>query len=207
MLLRIILKKGEDLEAINNPEDESAGKRIVPFSREIYIEKDDFQENPHKKFKRLRPDGEVRLRYAYILKCNEVIKDENGEVVELHCTYDHETKSGTGGTARKGLGTIHWVSIEDAIDAEIRLYDRLFTDPDPDGKKDGTTFLDYLNPNSLEIVSNAKLEPSLKDSKIGEKFQFERLGYFCVDKDSKEEKPVFNRTVTLRDTWAKVQSK
>ena len=197
--------KVEELEAINNPEDESAGSRTVPFSRELFIEQDDFQEEPHRKFFRLKPGGEVRLRYAYIIKCEEVIKDEEGNFVELRCTFDPETKSGSGTVQRKVKGTIHWVSAKHAIDAEVRLYDRLFTDADPDGKKDGTTFLDYLNPDSLEIINNAKLEPGLAESQVGDRLQFERLGYFCVDQDSDSDKKVFNRTVTLRDTWSKVQ--
>ena len=197
----------EELEAVNNPEDESSGKRNVPFGRELYIEQDDFQEEPHKKFFRLKPGGEVRLRYAYIIKCEEVIKDDDGNIKELHCTYDPDTKSGSGTVQRKVKGTIHWVSAKHAIDAEVRLYDRLFTDSDPDGKKDGTTFLDYINPHSLDVINNAKLEPSLSSSQKGDRFQFERLGYFCVDQDSKNEKLVFNRTVTLKDTWAKMQNK
>lgn len=197
----------EELEAINNPEDESAGKRLIPFSKEIFIERDDFQEIPHKKFFRLQPGGEVRLRYAYIIKCEEIVKDDTGNIIELKCTYDPETKSGIGTSQKKVKGTIHWVSAKHAVEAEVRLYDRLFTDPDPDGKKDGTNFMDYLNPNSLELIKNAKLEPDLLKAKIGDIFQFERMGYFCVDRDSNKNKFVFNRTVTLKDTWAKVQNK
>lgn len=194
----------EQMEAINNPEDESAGKRIVPFSGEIYIERTDFMEDPPKKFFRLKPGGEVRLRYAYIIQCEEVIKDTDGNVIELRCTYDQETKSGSDKSGKKVKGTIHWVSAEHAIDAEVRLYDRLFTVQDPDGDK-SKDYKEFLNPDSLEIVNDAKLEPSLKIAKPMERFQFERLGYFCVDKDSVSDKPVFNRTVTLRDTWAKIE--
>ncbi len=199
--------KEETLEAVNNPEDESAGKREIPFSRELYIEEHDFQENPHRKFFRLAPGREVRLRYAYIIKCEEVIKDENGNVVELLCTYDPETKSGTGTAQRKVKGTIHWVTRKDSIDAEVRLYDRLFTAENPDGDKE-KDFKEFLNPDSLEILTGCKLEPSLAEAKPGDKFQFERNGYFCVDtKYTTEEKLVFNRTVTLRDTWAKIARK
>ena len=197
--------KVEDLDAINNPEDESAGKRKLPFTAELYIEATDFQEIPHKKFFRLSPGKEVRLRYAYIIKCEEVIKDENGNITELHCTYDPDTKSGSGKSTKKVKGTIHWVSTKHAIEAEVRLYDRLFNHPAPDEDKD-VNFLEHLNPNSLEILTGCKLEPSLQTAKPGERFQFERLGYFCVDtKYTSEEKLVFNRTVTLRDSWAKIQ--
>jgi glutaminyl-tRNA synthetase len=198
--------KVEELEAVNNPEDESMGKRKIPFSREIYIEQDDFMENPPKKFFRLSPGNEVRLRYAYIIKCEEVIKDENGNVIELKCSYDPETKSGSSGQ-RKVKGTIHWVSGSHAFNAEVRLYDRLFSaeDPEADPEKD---FREFINPHSLEVIKSAKLEPGLKESKPGERFQFERLGYFCVDlRDSKPGSPVFNRTVTLRDTWAKIEKR
>ncbi len=199
--------KTEMLPAVNNPEDESMGTREVPFTRELWIERDDFQEVPHKKFHRLAPGREVRLRYAYIIKCEEVIKDENGEVVELRCTYDPDTKSGSGKSKKKVKGTIHWVSIPHAIDAEARLYDRLFNVENPEGDKE-KDFKEFLNPNSLEIIENAKLEPFLKDAKPGDRFQFERKGYFCVDtKYTTEEKLVFNRTVTLRDTWAKIAKK
>jgi glutaminyl-tRNA synthetase len=191
----------EELEAVNNPENPDAGKRKVPFSRELFIEQSDFMENPPKGFHRLILGGEVRLRYAYIIKCEEVIKSEKGEIIELHCSYDPETKSGTGTSNKKVKGTIHWVSAKHAIDAEIRLYDRLFTVEDPVSKEN---WLEYINPNSLEIISHAKLEPSLKLAKKGERFQFERNGYFCVDtKDTSTEKLVFNRTVTLKDSWIK----
>ncbi len=197
--------KTEDLEAVNNPEDETMGKRIVPFSKEIYIEETDFMENPSKKYYRLSPGNEVRLRYAYIIKCEEVIKNDSGDVIELRCTYDPDTKSGTGKSQKKVKGTIHWVSAKHAINAEVRLYDRLFTveDPASDKEKD---YRELLNPKSLEVVNNAKLEPFLKDSKPGDRVQFERQGYFCVDtKLSTNENLVFNRTVTLRDTWAKIE--
>jgi glutaminyl-tRNA synthetase len=197
--------KTEELEAVNNPEDETMGKRIVTFSKEILIEQDDFMENPAKKFFRLSPDNEVRLRYAYIIKCGEVIKDSQGNIIELKCTYDPETKSGSAQSNRKVKGTIHWVSAQHAIDAEVRLYDRLFTVEDPEADEE-RTFVDHINPDSLEIIKNAKMEPFLKQAEKGDRFQFERLGYFCVDsKDSREENLVFNRTVTLRDTWAKIE--
>ncbi len=195
----------EDLDAINNPEDLSAGTHKIPFAREIYIEQNDFMENPPKKFFRLIPEGEVRLRYAYIIKCEDVVKNDKGEVIELHCTYDPDTKSGSGKSDKKVKGTIHWVSARHAIDAEVRLYDRLFTVEDPTGdkKKD---YREFINPNSLEVIPNAKVEPSLKNAKPLDRFQFERLGYFCVDnKYTTLEKIVFNRTVTLKDTWAKIE--
>ena len=196
----------EELEAINNPQDEKMGTRNVPFTREIYIEQDDFQEIPHKKFHRLSPGQEVRLRYAYIIKCENVIKDENGNITELHCTFDPETKSGAGKSDKKVKGTIHWVSAKHAIEAEVRLYDRLFSVefPEEDKEKD---FIEFLNPNSLTILKNCKLEPSLRNTKLGENFQFERNGYFCLDKDSTNDNLVFNRTVTLKDSWTKLISK
>ena len=197
----------EELEAINNPEDPNAGKRILPFSNELYIESTDFMEVPPKGFHRLVPGGEVRLRYAYIIKCEEVIKDESGNVIELHCTYDIDTKSGVGTSTKKVKGTIHWVSAGHAIDAEIRLYDRLFNVEDPASEKD-KDYLELLNPNSLVVLEGAKLEPLLKDAKVGEHYQFERTGYFCVDsKYSSGQKLVFNRTVTLRDSWTKKEGK
>jgi len=196
----------EELEAINNPEDHSMGTRKIPFSKEIYIERDDFREVPPSKFHRLSPGKEVRLRYAYIISCDEVIKDEKtGEIIELRCTYFPDTKSGSGTSLKKAKGTIHWVSAKDAFNAEVRLYDRLFSVEDPEGEE-GKDFVEFLNPHSLEIVSNCKLEPSLKNALPGEKFQFERLGYFCVDtKYSNQGSPVFNRIVTLRDSWAKIE--
>jgi glutaminyl-tRNA synthetase len=187
--------------AINNPEDESAGKREIPFAREIYIERDDFMETPPKKFFRLTPGAEVRLRYAYIIKCERVVKDASGEIVELRCTADLESLDG-GTAARRVKGTIHWVSAADAVNAEVRLYDRLFTSEDPgEGDRDPLT---DLNPNSLERLTAAKVEPSLAHAPAGTRFQFERQGYFCVDPDSRPGAPVFNRTVTLKDTWARI---
>lgn len=197
----------EYLDAINNPEDKSMGSRKIPFSKEIYIERSDFMEDPPKGFHRLVPGGEVRLRYAYIIKCEEVIKNDAGEVVQLNCSYDPETKSGTGTSNKKVKGTIHWVSVNHAVDCEVRLYDRLFTVEDPAGEKE-KDYKDLINPNSLLIIPNAKIEPFVKSSKPGDKFQFERQGYFCVDtKYTTKEKLVFNRTVTLKDTWAKTVSK
>lgn len=194
----------DELDAINNPEDEAAGKRKVPFSRELYIERNDFMEDAPKKFFRLAPGREVRLRYAYFVTCQEVIKDDNGNIVEIHCTYDPETRGGNAPDGRKVKGTIHWVSAKHAYKAEVRLYDHLFVKRNPDKAEDGKTYLDNLNTESLKVLKEAYLEPSLKDVKAGYKCQFERLGYFCADiKDSKEGSPVFNRIVTLRDTWAK----
>src|SRR5688572_18212404 len=199
--------KIEELEAVNNPEDPNAGSRKVPFSRVVYIERDDFMENPPKKFFRLSPGGEVRLRYAYIIKCEQVIKDAAGEIAELHCTIDPDSKAGGATSGRKIKGTIHWVSAEHAVNAEVRLYDRLFTVEEPDGDKEGRDFTTFINPNSLEVV-NAKLERSLGDAKGGSQFQVERMGYFFADpKDSAASKPVFNRTVTLKDAWAKIEAK
>ena len=195
----------EQLEAINNPEDASAGTRQVPFSRVIYIERDDFMENPPKQFFRLSPGREVRLRYAYFIKCADVFRDEKGEVVELRCTYDPATRGGDSPPdGRKVKATLHWVSAAHAIDAEVRLYDKLLNRADPSEEKDGSTFKDFINPDSLEVIESAKLEPSLAGAPAGSRFQFERLGYFCVDPDSTPDKMVFDRTVTLRDTWAKV---
>jgi glutaminyl-tRNA synthetase len=192
--------QSETLSAVNNPENELDGKRNIPFSREIFIEKDDFMEDPPKKFFRLSPGREVRLRYAYFITCEEVVKDSEGNITELHCKYDPNTKGGNSPDGRKVKATLHWVSASDSIDAEIRKYDRLFKTAEPD-KNDN--FMDEINPNSLEILSNCKLEPSLKDAKVGEAIQFERLGYFCKDPDSKENL-IFNRTVPLRDSWAKI---
>jgi glutaminyl-tRNA synthetase len=211
--LKVILdnypeNKVEELEAVNNPEDPSAGMRKVPFSREFYIEHDDFREEPPKGFFRLSPGKEVRLRYAYIIKCEKVVKDEKtGEIVELHCTYDPETKSGSSGADRKVKATLHWVSANHAIDAEVRLYEHLFTRQDPDNVPEGSDFTIYLNPKSLEVLKSCKLEPSLANAKPKDQCQFERLGYFCVDLDSTKEKPILNRTVTLRDEWAKMEKK
>ncbi len=192
----------EDIEAVNNPEDESMGKRMVPFGRELFIEREDFMEDAPKKFFRLAPGREVRLRYGYYITCNDVIKDTAGNIIELHCTYDPETKGGQSPDGRKIQGTIHWVSAEKAIDIEVRIYDRLFTDEAPDGHKD-VDFKEFLNPDSLEVLSHCKAELYLKNAEKGDKFQFERKGYFCVDLDSTAEKLVFNRTVPLKDSWTK----
>lgn len=204
--LKVVLtnvNEEEDLEAINNPEDPNAGTRKIKFTKEIFIEQSDFMENPPKGFHRLVPGGEVRLRYAYIIKCDEVIKNENGEIVELHCSIDPDTKSGVGKSTKKVKGTIHWVSSKYAFDAEVRLYDRLFTIENPGSEEN---WLDYFNPNSLQVIKNAKLEPSLKEAKPLDRFQFERLGYFCVDtKNTTKEKLVFNRTATLKDSWKQVK--
>jgi glutaminyl-tRNA synthetase len=194
----------EQLDAVNNPEDPDAGTRPAPFSRELYIERDDFMEDPPKKFYRLAPGREVRLRYAYYLKCVEVIKDDQGEVVELRCTYDPETKGGYAPDGRKVKATLHWVSAPHSQPATVRLYDRLFKAPEP-GAETGN-FLDDLNPDSLETVATCRVEPSLAAAQPGESFQFERLGYFCVDPDSRPDHLVFNRTVTLKDPWAKMKS-
>jgi len=200
--------KTEELPALNNPEDESAGTRLIPFSREIYIEQDDFREIPPPKYHRLSPGKEVRLRAAYIIKCEDVVKDGEGNVVELRCTYDPETKSGGAAAGRKVKGTIHWVSVPHAVDAEVWLYDRLFLKEDPNEVTEGDSFLSNLNPDSLEIVSRCKIEPMLGTAKPGSRFQFERVGYFCADPARTESgAPIFNRTVTLKDTWAKIEQK
>jgi len=196
----------EELEAVNNPEDPSTGMRKIPFSRVLYIEQDDFREEPPKKFFRLAPGREVRLKHAYIIKCENVVKDDKtGEVVELHCTYDPETKSGGAQASRKVKGTLHWVSAEQAGEAEARLYDHLFVKADPDEVDEGSDFLANLNPNSLEALTSCKVEPSLASAKPGDRYQFLRLGYFCVDPDSSNERLVFNRTVSLYDSWAKIE--
>ena len=197
----------ENLTAINNPEDESAGTRLVPFSREIYIERDDFMENPPKKYFRLAPGQEVRLRYAYFIKCEEVIKDTEGNIVELHCSYDPASKGGNSPDGRKVKGTIHWVSAQHAVDAEVRLFDRLFSKENPEDVEEGQTFLDNINPDSLQVLQNCKLEPELAKAQVMDKMQFERLGYFCVDKDSTPEHLVFNRSCTLKDSWSKESKK
>ncbi len=197
----------EEMDAVNNPEDPSAGTRKAPFSRVLYIEQDDFREEPPKGYFRLSPGKEVRLRYAYFITAKSVIKNERGEVVEVHCTYDPATRGGNAPDGRKVKSTIHWVSAAHAIQAEVRLYDNLFSNPDPNDVPEGKDFTANLNPNSLEIVSDARLEPSLANANAGERYQFERLGYFCVDPDSAPGKPVFNRTVALKDTWAKVEKK
>ncbi|MCS6937546.1 MAG: glutamine--tRNA ligase/YqeY domain fusion protein [Candidatus Bipolaricaulota bacterium] len=197
----------EWLEAINNPEDPSAGTRKIPFSKVLYIERDDFMENPPKDFYRLAPGREVRLRYAYFIKCVDVIKDAQGNVIELRCTYDPATRGGEAPDGRKVKATIHWVSAQHAIEAEVRLYDKLFTKPDPLDVPEGHDWKENINPNSLVVLTNCKLEPSLADAKVGDRFQFERKGYFCVDPDSTPERLVFNRTVTLKGEWEKVQKR
>jgi glutaminyl-tRNA synthetase len=197
----------EEMDAVNNPEDASAGTRKVPFSRVLYIEQDDFREDPPKGYFRLSPGREVRLRYGYFITCKSVTKNEKGEVVEVHCTYDPATHGGNAPDGRKVKSTIHWVSAANAVDAEVRIYETLFTKENPDDVEEGQDFTANLNPNSLEVITQAKLEPSLANAAAGSRYQFERLGYFCVDPDSKPGKPVFNRTVALKDTWAKVERK
>ena len=197
----------EELEAINNPEDPSMGVRTVPFSRELYIERDDFLEDPPKQYFRLAPGREVRLRYGYYVKCVDVVKDPHtGEIQEIHCTYDPATRGGWSPDGRKVKGTIHWVSARHALKAQVRLYDRLFIKENPNDTEPGKTFLDYLNPNSLQVLDECRVEPSLRDAPLGRQYQFERLGYFCVDsRDSSPDRLVFNRIVSLKDTWAKIQ--
>ena len=199
--------KEEVAEVQNNPEDPSAGMRQVPFSREIYIEQDDFREVPPPKYYRLSPGKEVRLRNAYFVTAKSVVKDASGNIVEVHCTYDPASRGGNSPDGRKVKSTMHWVSAAHAIAAEIRIYDKLFTKPDPGDVAEGGSFLDNLNPNSLEVISDAKLEPSLADAKLGDPFQFERVGYFCLDPDSRPGRLVFNRTLPLKDTWAKIEKK
>ena len=195
----------EELEAVNNPEDPEAGTRKIPFSRELYIEQEDFQEEPHRKFFRLAPGREVRLKHAYIIKCEEIVKDEMGNILEIHCSYDPQTKSGGAQSNRKVKGTLHWVSVAHSIEAEVRLYDRLFAKANPNDVEEGADFKSNLNPQSLEIIS-ARVEPRLSKAQPGDRFQFLRRGYFCVDiKDSTTEKLVFNRTVPLRDSWARIE--
>jgi glutaminyl-tRNA synthetase len=197
----------EEMDAVNNPEDESAGTRKVPFSKVLYIEQDDFREDPPKQYYRLSPGREVRLRYAYLVTCTSVVKDEKGEVVEVHCTYDPATRGGNTPDGRKVKSTIHWVSAQHAVDGEARLYENLFVKENPGETEPGQDFTANLNQHSLEVISDAKLEPSLRDVSTGSFYQFERLGYFAVDSDSAPGKPVFNRTVALRDTWAKIEKK
>jgi glutaminyl-tRNA synthetase len=197
----------EDVDVINNPEDPSAGTRKVPFSRVLYIEQDDFREDPPKKFFRLSPGKEVRLRCAYFITCQEVVKDPSGEIIELRCTYDPATHGGDAPDGRRVKATMHWVSAAHARPAEVRLYDRLFSVEDPEREDDGRTFVDYLNPNSLEILQDCRIEPSLAAAAVSARFQFERLGYFSVDPDSRPDMPVFNRIVSLRDTWAKIEQR
>jgi glutaminyl-tRNA synthetase len=197
----------DEVDAVNNPEDESAGKRKVPFSKVLYIEQDDFREDPPKQYYRLSPGREVRLRYGYFITAKMVVKNDKGEVIEVHCTYDPATRGGNAPDGRKVKSTIHWVSAAHAIDAEVRLYDKLFTVEDPDQVAEGQEFTANLNPNSLEVITQAKLEPSLANAQVEGRYQFERLGYFCVDPDSRPGRQVFNRTVALKDTWAKVEKK
>jgi len=196
----------EMLPAMNHPNNPELGVREIPFGREIFIERDDFMEDPPRKFFRLRPGGEVRLRYAYIIKCVDVIKNDAGEILEVHCTYDPDTKSGRPGADRKVKGTIHWVSADESVTVEVRLFDRMFTLANPDANHEGKTVADFLNPDSLNVVSEARVEPALVGMEPGTHVQFERLGYFLIDtKDSQPGQPVFNRVVTLRDSWAKIE--
>jgi glutaminyl-tRNA synthetase len=197
----------EEVEAVNNPEDESAGKRKVPFSKVLYIEQDDFREDPPKQYYRLSPGREVRLRYGYFITAKSVVKNDSGEVVEVHCTYDPATRGGNAPDGRKVKSTIHWVSAAHAVDAEVRIYDKLFTKEDPNQVEEGQEFTANLNPVSLEVIAQAKLEPSLGNAPIGGRYQFERLGYFCADPDSKPGHLVFNRTVALKDAWARIEKK
>jgi len=199
--------KSEEMDAVNNPEDETAGTRKVPFSRELYIEQDDFREIPPPKYFRLSPGKEVRLRYGYFITCQSVVKNAAGEVVEVHCTYDPATRGGNSPDGRKVKSTIHWVSAKHAVDAEVRVYEHLFTKENPDDVEEGQDFTANLNQHSLEVIAQAKVEPSLANAAAGTRYQFERLGYFAVDRDSKPGKPVFNRTVALKDAWAKVEKK
>jgi len=199
--------KVDEMKAINNPEDESMGTRKVPFSRVLYIEQDDFMENPPKNFYRLAPGREVRLRYAYFIKCENVVKDAQGNIVELHCTYDPATYGGDAPDGRKVKATLHWVSAAHALEAEVRLYDHLFAKQSPEDVNEGEDFLTNLNPNSLEVLQGCKVERFVKDAPVGTRYQFERQGYFCIDEDSVPDKLVFNRTVALKDTWAKVQKR
>jgi glutaminyl-tRNA synthetase len=198
----------EEMDAVNNPEDPNAGTRKVPFSRDLYIEQDDFREDPPKQYYRLSPGKEVRLRYAYFVTCTSVVKNDKGEVIEVHCTYDPLTRGGNNPPdGRKVKSTIHWVSATHALDAEVRMYDNLFTKEDPNQAEAGQPFSVNLNPNSLEVLPQAKVEPTLANALPGDRYQFERLGYFCVDPDSEPGKRVFNRTVALKDTWARIEKK
>jgi len=197
----------EMLDAVNNPEDESAGTRQVPFSRELYIEQEDFMEVPAPKYFRLAPGREVRLMGAYYVTCVDVVKDAAGNIVELHCTYDPDSRGGSTPDGRKVKGTIHWVSAAHATDAEVRLYDYLFTNPDPEDVPAGQDWTANINHKSLEVLTGCKVEPLLEAAEVGERFQFMRQGYFCKDQDATPERPVFNLTVSLRDSWAKVQEK
>jgi glutaminyl-tRNA synthetase len=208
--LRVVIEnypedQTEAVDAVNNPEDPAAGTRRLPFGRVLYIEQDDFRENPPPKYFRLSPGREVRLRYAYFIKCVSVVKDAAGNVVELRCTYDPATRGGDAPDGRKVKATIHWVSAAHALDAEVRLYDRLFVKEHPEDAPDGGSFLDNLNPNSLETLTACYVEPSLRAAEAGSRYQFERNGYFCVDADSADGRLVFNRTVSLKDSWAKIE--
>jgi glutaminyl-tRNA synthetase len=195
----------EWMEFPNHPDDDSMGVREVPFTRELFIDRDDFREDPPKKFWRLAPGREVRLRYGYLVTCTDVIKDKQGEIREIHCTIDPETRGGNAPDGRTVKGTLHWVSAEHAVDAEVRLYDRLFKHPFPDQVEEGESFLDNLNPDSLTVMTDAKVETSLIDAEVGNRYQFERVGYFSVDPDSTKDKLFFNRIIALRDTWAKIE--
>ncbi len=195
------------MDAINNPEDPSAGTRKIPFSKVLYIEQDDFKVVPPPKYFRLTPGVEVRLRYAYFIKCTDVVKDAAGNVTEVHCTYDPATRGGDAPDKRKVKATLHWVSSDKSVPAEVRLYDYLFTAADPDEAPEGKDWTSNLNPNSLEVLSDAWIEPSVKGAPVGTRFQFERLGYFCVDQDATLGRPVINRSVTLKDAWAKQEKK
>jgi glutaminyl-tRNA synthetase len=197
----------EEMDAVNNPEDPGAGTRKVPFSQVLYIEQDDFREDPPKQYYRLAPGREVRLRYGYFITCREAVKDDRGNVVELRCTYDPATRGGNAPDGRKVKSTIHWVSAAHAVDAEVRLYDTLFARENPNQAEDGRDFTDNLNSKSLEVLRECKAEPSLRDAQPGARYQFERLGYFCVDRDATAERVVFNRTVALRDAWAKIEKR
>ena len=205
--LEVISVRVEELDAVNNPEDTSAGSRKVPFSKVLYIEQDDFREDPPKQFFRLAPGREVRLRYGYFITCRDVVKDASGNVVELRCTYDPATRGGNAPDGRKVKSTIHWVSAAHAVDAEVRLYETLFTAENPNDVPEGQDFTVNLNAQSLQVLRGCKLEPSLSDVQAESRYQFERLGYFCADRDSVPGKPVFNRTVALRDTWAKIEKR
>jgi glutaminyl-tRNA synthetase len=197
----------EEMDAVNNPEDASAGSRKVPFSKVLYIEQDDFREDPPKQFFRLAPGREVRLRYGYFITCVSAVKDEAGNVVELHCTYDPASRGGNSPDGRKVKSTMHWVSAAHAVDCEVRLYETLFAKENPNDVEEGQDFTANLNPNSLQVLTGCKLEPSVRGAEPGTRYQFERLGYFCVDTDSTAERPVFNRTVGLRDAWAKIEQR
>jgi glutaminyl-tRNA synthetase len=196
----------EEMDAINNPEDPSAGTRKIPFGRELYIEQDDFMERPPKKFFRLAPGREVRLRYAYFVTCTHVVKDADGNIVEVHCTYDPATRGGDAPDGRKVKSTLHWVCAARSLPAEVRLYDNLFTKENPEETEEGADFTANLNPNSLQVLTGCRVEPSLANTKPLDRWQFERLGYFCTDPDAQAQgRLIFNRTVGLRDTWAKIQ--